>query len=141
MTNLSLSPLKINLKWSNIIQHLLLLVHLKGTSRDCIYRKLGLESLAEQRWSCKIFFFHKIIMVSYQHIYSHILATVTKEFIESKEPLREGKYFSHSFFLIVLNSGKILVRSFGKLNQQFNLKQKFSNLSDQKKPQFLKFVT
>ena len=80
-------------------------------------------------------------MVSYQHIYSHILPTVTKEFIESKEPLREGKYFSHSFFLIVLNSGKILVRSFGKLNQQFNLKQKFSNLSDQKKTQFLKFVT
>ena len=33
----------------------------KGTSRDRIYRELGLESLAERRWSCKIFFFHKII--------------------------------------------------------------------------------
>ena len=33
----------------------------KGTSRDRIYRELGLESLAEGRWSCKIFFFHKII--------------------------------------------------------------------------------
>ena len=33
----------------------------KGTSRDRIYRELGLESLAERRWSRKIFFFHKII--------------------------------------------------------------------------------
>ena len=34
---------------------------IKSTSRDLIYRKLGLESLAERRWSRKIFFFHKII--------------------------------------------------------------------------------
>ena len=33
----------------------------KGTSRDRIYRELGLESLAERRWSRKIFFFHNII--------------------------------------------------------------------------------
>ena len=33
----------------------------KGTSPDCIYRELGLKSLAERRWSRKIFFFHKII--------------------------------------------------------------------------------
>ena len=33
---------------------------IKGTSRDPIYRVLGLESLAERRWSCKIFVFHKI---------------------------------------------------------------------------------
>ena len=34
---------------------------IKGTSRDRIYRELGLESLAERRWSRKMFFFHKII--------------------------------------------------------------------------------
>ena len=34
---------------------------IKGTSRDRIYRELGLESLAERRWSRKIIFFHKII--------------------------------------------------------------------------------
>ena len=34
---------------------------IKGKSRDRIYRELGLESLAEGRWSRKIFFFHKII--------------------------------------------------------------------------------
>ena len=33
----------------------------KGTSRDRIYKELGLESLTERRWSSKIFFFHKII--------------------------------------------------------------------------------
>ena len=34
---------------------------IKGTSHDRIYRELSLESLAERRWSRKIFFFHKII--------------------------------------------------------------------------------
>ena len=34
---------------------------IKGTARDRIYRELGLESVAERRWSRKIFFFHKII--------------------------------------------------------------------------------
>ena len=33
----------------------------KGTSRDRIYRELGLESLAERRWSRKISSFHKRI--------------------------------------------------------------------------------
>ena len=33
----------------------------KGTSRDRIYRELRLESLAERRWSPKIFFFHKTL--------------------------------------------------------------------------------
>ena len=36
-------------------------VAFKGTSRDRINRELGLESLAERRWSRRIFFFHKII--------------------------------------------------------------------------------
>ena len=34
----------------------------------------------------------------------------------------------------------ILNRSFGKLNQQFNLKHKFSVTSDPKKTQFLRFT-
>ena len=32
---------------------------IKGTSRDRIYRELGLESLAERRWSQKVFFLPK----------------------------------------------------------------------------------
>ena len=34
---------------------------IKVTSRDHIYRELGLESLAKSRWPRKIFFFHKMI--------------------------------------------------------------------------------
>ena len=33
----------------------------KGTSRDCLYEELGLESLANRRWSRRLFFFHKIL--------------------------------------------------------------------------------
>ena len=34
---------------------------IKGTSRDRLYQEIALESLADRRWSCKIFFFHKIV--------------------------------------------------------------------------------
>ena len=34
---------------------------IKSTSRDRIYQENGLESLADRRWSRKIFFFHKIM--------------------------------------------------------------------------------
>ena len=89
-------------------------------------------------------------MVFYQYIYSHILVTVVKELVEQDQQIKvtldnflpERKYLCHPFFLIVLKSGiLILVRSFGKSNQQFNLKQKFSVLSDPKKTQFLRFMT
>ena len=88
-------------------------------------------------------------MVFYLYIYSHILVTAVKEFIKQDQQikrtldnsLQEQKYLSHPFFFIVFNSGIILVRSFGKLNQQFNLKQKFSVSSDPKKTQFLVFMT
>ena len=88
-------------------------------------------------------------MVFYQYIYNHILVTVEKEFIEQgwqikrtlDNSLQERKYLIHSFFLIVLMRGIILVTSFGKLNQQFRLKQKFSVSSDPKKTQFLRFMT
>ena len=60
-------------------------------------------------------------MVFYQYIYSHILVTVVKEFIEQDQQikrtldnsLQERKYLSHPFFLIILKSGIILVKSFG----------------------------
>ena len=34
---------------------------IKDTSRDRRYQEIGLESLADRRWSCKIFFFLKIV--------------------------------------------------------------------------------
>ena len=80
-------------------------------------------------------------MVFYMYIYSHILVTVVKEFIVQGQQLKatldnflhEQNYLSFLFFFIVLKSGIILTRSFRKLNQQFNLKQKFSVSSDLKK--------
>ena len=35
---------------------------IKGTCRDKIYQELGLESLADRRWSRKLIFFNKIIL-------------------------------------------------------------------------------
>ena len=88
-------------------------------------------------------------MVFYLYICGHVLVTVVKEFIEQDQQikrtldnsLQEQKYLSHLFFLIVLKSEIILVKSFGKLNQQFHLKRKFSVSSDPKKTQFLRFIT
>ena len=88
-------------------------------------------------------------MVFYLYICGHILVTLVKEFSEqdqqikrtSGKSLQEQKYLSHPFFLIVFKSGIILARSFRKLNQQFNLKQKLSVLSGPKKTQFLRFTT
>ena len=34
---------------------------IKGTSRDSLYQKLGLESLADRKCSHMLFYFHKII--------------------------------------------------------------------------------
>ena len=34
---------------------------IKGTSCDHLYQEIGLESLADRRWSRKMFFFHKIV--------------------------------------------------------------------------------
>ena len=34
---------------------------IKGTSHDCLYQEIGLESLADRRWSHKLFLFHKIV--------------------------------------------------------------------------------
>ena len=64
-------------------------------------------------------------MVFYQYIYSHLLVTVVKEFIEQDQQikrtldhsLQEQKYLSYPFFLIVLKSRIIFVRSFRKENQ------------------------
>ena len=33
----------------------------KGTSRERLYKELGLESLCDRRWYCKLVFFYKIV--------------------------------------------------------------------------------
>ena len=50
---------------------------IKGTSRDRLYQELGLESLADGRWSRRLFFFHKIIQAllpSYLHTYHNAVS-------------------------------------------------------------------
>ena len=57
----------------------------KGTSRDILYQELGLKSLADRRWSCELFFFHKIIqefLPSYLQTYHNAIS--------------EGAYLTHS---------------------------------------------
>ena len=50
---------------------------IKGTSHDRLYQELGLESLADRRWFCRLFFFHKItqgLLPSYLHTYHNALS-------------------------------------------------------------------
>ena len=70
---------------------------------------------------------------------------MVKEFIKQDQQIKktlenslQQQKMSHPFFLIVLKSGIILMRSFGKLNQQFSLKQKFSVSSDSNKNSIFK---
>ena len=58
---------------------------IKGTSRDGLYQELGLESLADRRWSRRLFFFYKII----QGLLPSYLQTYHK-------PVRDGAYITLS---------------------------------------------
>ena len=88
---------------------------IKGTSRDRMYREPGLESLAERRWSRKIFFFHKIINgllpVYLQSYISYCGEGIYRTRSANQKNLRQffprTKIFESSFFLIVLKSGII----------------------------------
>ena len=60
---------------------------IEGTSRYCIYKELDLESLAEWRWSCKIFFFHKIINgILPVYLQSCISYSLSNKISKLKEP-------------------------------------------------------
>ena len=50
---------------------------IKGTSCHRLYQELGLESLADKRWSHTLFFFHKIIqglLPLYLHTYHNAVS-------------------------------------------------------------------
>ena len=51
---------------------LVITVAIKTTFRDRLHQELGLESLADRRWSHRLFFFHKItqgLLLSYLQTY------------------------------------------------------------------------
>ena len=87
---------------------------IKGTSRDRFYQELGLESLADRRWSCRLFFFHKIIqgLLSCYHLqtYYNLVsegAYLTRSTTQNKvsQFLQEPKYLRIHFFHIALRNG------------------------------------
>ena len=69
---------KEKLKWFSINKAALVITGaIKGISRDRLYQELGLESLADRRWSRRLFFFHKIIqelIPSYLHTYHNAVS-------------------------------------------------------------------
>ena len=79
---------------------------IKGTSLDCLYQEIGLESLADRRWSPKIFFFHKIVnglLPSYLESYLNHCNDgeyQTKSACQNKMKILSGrtKAFNSSFY-------------------------------------------
>ena len=120
MTNNWLSPLK-KLEMVQYKAALVVTGAIKDTSRDRIYRELGLESLAERRWTRKIFFFHKItdglLPVYLQTYISYCGEGVYRTRSANQNNLRQlstiSEIFESSFSPVTLKSGIILVRSFG----------------------------
>ena len=86
---------------------------IKGTSSDRLYKELGLESLADGRWSRRLFFFHKVVqgfIPSYLQTYHNAvsegayLTRLTKQ-IKLIQFLQETKCLRINFFHIVLSNG------------------------------------
>ena len=104
----------------------------KGTSRDRIYRELGLESLAEGRWSCKIFFFHKIInglLPVYRQSYiSYCGEGVYRTRSANQKNLRQfstrTKMFESSFFPYCIKERNNLSEELRKIKSTVQFKTK-----------------
>ena len=114
------------------MQHLLLLVHLKSTSRDRVCRELGLESLVEQRWSRKIFIFHKIITgllpVYLQSYISYCGEGVYRTRSANQKNLRQfstrTKIFESSFFPYCISEWNNLSEELRKIKSTVQFKTK-----------------
>ena len=92
----------------------------KRTSRDKIYEELGLESLADRRWTRKLFFFHKIILgllpsyikdylIPCDNLRTYLTRSSTQKRMKTF-PART-KTLNHPSFHTVLRHGEILVRN------------------------------
>ena len=69
MTNFLMTPSKRNWKVALIITGAI-----KDTSRERLYKELGLESLSDRRWYCKLFFFYKIVKsLTLSYLQSYLL--------------------------------------------------------------------
>ena len=64
-------------------------------SRDYLYGKLSLESLADRRWSQKLFFFHEILN-SFSHSYLQSYLINRTEVAFERRSSRQSKFKSFS---------------------------------------------
>ena len=96
-----------------MVQHRAVLVStgaFKGTSLDRLYEELGLESLANRRWSRRLFFFHKILnglsplyLRSYLHNSTEVIyQTRSSSSSKIKSFSDRTKNFETSFYLYCL---------------------------------------
>ena len=89
---------------------------IKGTSSIRLYQELGLKTLVDRRWSCRLFFFHKIIqglLPSYLQNYHDVVSEGTYLTLsKTRQFLQEPKYLRIHFFHIasrnIVNSTTIL---------------------------------
>ena len=100
----------------------------KGTSRDRLYEELGLESLANRRWSRRLFFFHKILnglsplyLQSYLHNNTEVIyQTRSSSSSKIKSFSARTKNFETSFYLYCLKKWSNLseeIRNIVSLNK------------------------
>ena len=77
---------------------------IKRTSRDRLYQELGLKSLADRRWSRRLFFFHKItqgLLPSYLQTYHNAVsegAYLTRSTTQNKIKPIPARTNENSFF-------------------------------------------
>ena len=121
---------------------------IKGTSCDRTYRELGLESLTERRWSCKIFFFHKIINGLLPVYLQSYISYCGEGFYRTRSAYQKNlrqfctrtKILEPPFFPYCIEVWNNLSEELRKIKSAGNFKRNFSVLSDPKKTQFLRFM-
>ena len=85
---------------------------IKEIPRDRLYQELGLESLADRRWSRRLFFFHRVIQglfLPYLQNYCNAVSegaylTSQQQRTKLSQFLQELKYLRFHFFLIALKN-------------------------------------
>ena len=107
---------------------------IKGTSCDRTYRELGLESLAERRWSCKIFFFHKIINGLLPVYLQSYISYCGEGFYRTRSTYQKNlrqfctrtKILEPSFFPYCIEVWNSLSEGLRKIKSTVNFKRNFS---------------
>ena len=76
---------------------------IKGTSRECLYKELGLESLCDRRWYRKLVFFYKIVKGLTQSYFQSYLLPDNKRTYNTRSRktfLRGYQLFAQLFSLL-----------------------------------------